>query len=92
MYNTTTTTPEINLFSGYGPNNQSLSIQAQAVPRRRTTPEDVRKYLVDMGWAAYSAPDGDWMYSRADIGFQNFMTWEQAVTYCLVKPFLEAYK
>jgi len=41
-----------------------------------------------MGWTPYSAQDGDWMYTRPDIGAGGFMTWEQAVVYCLVNPFL----
>ena len=45
-----------------------------------------------MGWSAYSASDGDWMFSHQDVGFGNYMTWEQAVTYCLIKPFLEENK
>ena len=92
MYNTTTTTPEIKIASGVGPNSDSVSIYATALPRHRKTPEDIKEYLAGMGWAAYSASDGDAMYSRGDIGYGNYMTWEQAVTYCLIKPFLHEVK
>lgn len=92
MYNTTTTAPEVRLESGLGPTSEALSIHARVHPRRRRTPDDIQKYLRDMGWSEYSSQDGDWMYARADIGSGYFMTWEQAVTYCLVKPYLEAYK
>lgn len=88
MYNTTTTAPEIRLHTGGGSMGSDISISATAVPRRRSTPEDIQEYLQGMGWTPYTAPDGDWMYARADIGAGRFMTWEQAVTYCLVKPFL----
>lgn len=85
MYTTTTTTPEIALTSSLVGNG---SIMATAIPRRRRTPEAIQEYLHSMGWTPYSAQDGDWMYTRPDIGAGQFMTWEQAVVYCLVNPFL----
>lgn len=88
MYDNTTTTPEIRLHTGLGAVSNDISITATAQPRWRHTPTDVQEYLQSMGWTSYSASDGDWMYARADIGAGRFMTWEQAVTYCLVKPFL----
>ena len=88
MYDSTTITPEIRLHTGLGSGSNGLSIHATAYPRWRHTPDDVQEYLQGMGWTAYSAADGDWMFSRADIGPERYMTWEQAVTYCLVKPFL----
>lgn len=88
MYDKTTTTPEITLHTGLGVQGKDIAITASAQPRWRHTPADVQEYLQSMGWTPYTASDGDWMYSRADIGAGRFMTWEQAVTYCLVKPFL----
>lgn len=92
MYNSTTTVPEVKLETFSGANKGDIAISARIVPHLRTTPSDVQKYLSDMGWAPYSAPEGDWMYYRQDIGHGNYMTWEQAVTYCLIKPFLEEKK
>lgn len=88
MYDTTTTTPEIRMHTGFGATGDEMAIAATAIPRRRRTPESIQEYLHSMGWIPYTASDGDWMYARADIGSGHFMTWEQAVTYCLVKPFL----
>lgn len=88
MYYTTTTTPEIKMHTGFGATGNEVAIAATALPRRRQTPADIQEYLQSMGWTPYSASDGDWMYARADIGYDRFMTWEQAVVYCLVKPFL----
>lgn len=92
MYQVTTTTPEIKLNTALGPTHNDISITAIAQPRWRMTPADVQEYLTSMGWTSYTAADGDWMYTRADIGSGKFMTWEQAVTYCLVKPFLQEVK
>ena len=88
MYDTTTTTPLIRLHTGLGAQDRDIAITASAQPRWRRTPADIQEYLQSMGWTPYTAADGDWMYTRADIGSGNFMTWEQAVTYCLAKPFL----
>jgi hypothetical protein len=85
MYSTTTTTPDVVLSANLVGNG---SISATAVPRRRRTPEAIQEYLHSMGWTPYSASDGDWMYTRPDIGSGGYMTWEQAVVYCLVNPFL----
>jgi len=50
------------------------------------TPDDVYNYLKEMGFTHTTTPDrGDvWMRN----GTNTFFTWEQAVTYCLIKPFL----
>lgn len=88
MYDNTTTTPKIRLHPGLGEVGNDVSITATAQPRWRYVPADIQEYLHSMGWTPYTASDGDWMYARADIGAGRFMTWEQAVTYCLVKPFL----
>ena len=87
MYENTTTTPEFRVAAEMSYDGDP-AIRTRVVPRWRHTPTDVQEYLQSMGWTSYSASDGDWMYARADIGAGRFMTWEQAVTYCLVKPFL----
>lgn len=92
MYKTTTTAPEIRLEPFTGANNGDVAISARIIPRLKATPPDIRKYLTDMGWSAYSGSEGDSMFNRGDIGYGNYMTWEQAVTYCLIKPFLEENK
>ena len=91
MYDNTTTTPEISLNTAIGSNHNDVSITATAQPRWRHTPAGIQEYLTSMGWTAYSASDSDWMYQRLDAG-TGYMTWEQAVTYCLVKPFLQEVK
>lgn len=91
MYKTTTTTPEIKLSTSNTFDNAS-TLRVDVMPRYKVTPEKVQEYLKDMGWSAYSASDGDWMFSHQDVGFGNYMTWEQAVTYCLIKPFLHEVK
>lgn len=91
MYKTTTTTPEIQLTTT-NTYDSGTTLRATVMARHRSTPEKIQEYLKDMGWSAYSASDGDWMFSHQDVGFGNYMTWEQAVTYCLIKPFLEENK
>lgn len=49
------------------------------------TPEDIVKYLIEMGFVHTTSHSGDvWMRN----GTSDYFTWEQAVTYCLIKPFL----
>ena len=49
------------------------------------TPEDVFKYLKEMDFVHTTSLSGDmWMHK----GTNSYFTWEQAVTYCLIKPFL----
>lgn len=51
----------------------------------QNTPEDVYKYLKEMDFIHTTSQSGDlWMRS----GTTSYFTWEQAVAYCLIKPFL----
>jgi hypothetical protein len=51
----------------------------------QTTPFDVHEYLMQMGFSpiAHSNVAGA-VWTRGG----NYYTWEQAVAYCLIKPFL----
>ncbi len=51
----------------------------------QNTPEDVYRYLVDMGFIPTTGHSGD-LWARK--GTNGYFTWEQAVAYCLIKPFL----
>ena len=49
------------------------------------TPKDVYEYLKEMDFVHTTSHSGDlWMRK----GTNGYFTWEQAVTYCLIKPFL----
>ena len=51
----------------------------------QNTPEDVYKYLKEMDFIHTTCTTGDiWMRK----GTSSYFTWEQAVAYCLIKPFL----
>lgn len=51
----------------------------------QNTPEDVYKYLKEMDFIHTTSNQGDmWMRKNTT----EYFTWEQAVTYCLIKPFL----
>lgn len=51
----------------------------------QNTPEDVYKYLKEMDFIHTTSNSGDlWMRK----GTTSYFTWEQAVAYCLIKPFL----
>ena len=51
----------------------------------QNTPEDVYKYLKEMDFTHTTSNSGDlWMRK----GTTSYFTWEQAVAYCLIKPFL----
>jgi hypothetical protein len=49
------------------------------------TPPDVERYLRRMDFQS-SYGNNSLMWKRSD--FTGYMTWEQAVVYCLVKPWL----
>lgn len=49
------------------------------------TPNDVADYLGNMGFTRLHTATGD-VWQRT--GMNGYMTWEQAVVYCLVKPWL----
>jgi len=61
------------------------SITTQIRMPEQTTPYDVHEYLAQMGFfpIANSGVSGT-VWTRGG----NYYTWEQAVVYCLVKPFL----
>ena len=51
----------------------------------QNTPEGIFKYLKEMDFIHTTSQSGDiWMRK----GTTEYFTWEQAVAYCLIKPFL----
>jgi len=48
-------------------------------------PPDIHLYLTSHGWSQWSAYNG-YYYTTPNIS--GYFTWEQAVAYDLVKPFL----
>ena len=51
----------------------------------QNTPQDVYEYLREMDFVHTANSSGD-MWMRK--GTSEYFTWEQAVVYCLIKPFL----
>lgn len=51
----------------------------------QNTPEGVYKYLKEMDFIHTTSNSGD-IWQRK--GTTSYFTWEQAVAYCLIKPFL----
>jgi len=49
------------------------------------TPPDIHKYLNEMDFVHTTSKGGD-LWQRKNK--PEFFTWEQAVAYCLIKPFL----
>jgi hypothetical protein len=62
-------------------NGNTVSIQTPY----QTTPSDIRAYLVKMEWVPMSSNGGDIWSRQHQTGY---FTWEQAVAYTLVKPWL----
>lgn len=61
------------------------NVTARVILPYQQTPKDVHKYLSEMGFIHFTSHNGDiWMRN----GTNEYFTWEQAVTYCLIKPFL----
>jgi hypothetical protein len=51
----------------------------------QNTPEAIYEYLKEMDFIHTTSQSGDiWMRK----GTSEYFTWEQAVAYCLIKPFL----
>ena len=71
--------------------NSSNTIPANLMPTATVsvphhyTPEDVSNYLGRMDFVRMHTSTGD-MWQHKD--HNGYMTWEQAVVYCLVKPWL----
>jgi hypothetical protein len=78
MYTTTNTNPTVTL-------TQPAVTNTTVTMPTLTTPPDVRTYLQRMDFDMVSTSSG-YMWYRKDVG--GYMTWEQAVVYCLVKPWL----
>ena len=53
---------------------------------QQITPNDVANYLMKMDFDRLHTNTGDVWQRKGQAGY---MTWEQAVVYCLVKPWLE---
>lgn len=65
--------------------NTMPNITSNVTMPYQNTPRDVYKYLREMDFTPSSGSGGDlWMRN----GTTSYFTWEQAVTYCLIKPFL----
>ena len=65
--------------------NTMPNITSSVTMPYQNTPRDVYKYLREMDFTPSSGSGGDlWMRN----GTTSYFTWEQAVTYCLIKPFL----
>ena len=75
MHTSTNTAPTLTV------SGNSVSIQTSY----QSTPSDVRDYLKKMEWTPMSSNGGDIWYRQNQSGY---FTWEQAVTYTLVKPWL----
>jgi hypothetical protein len=74
-------TPTVFLTNSGSPN----TITAEVRMPPQTTPFDVHEYLMQMGFSpiAHSSVAGA-VWTRGG----SYYTWEQAVVYCLIKPFL----
>jgi hypothetical protein len=72
-------TPTVSLMNSGTTNTITASVN---MPPQRT-PSDIREYLINMGFTQ-TALSGSEIWTN-NLGYY---TWEQAVVYCLIKPFL----
>jgi hypothetical protein len=72
-------TPTISITNGGSPNTITAAVNMPS----QTTPFYVREYLMQMGFSPTSG-GGSTIWARGG----SYYTWEQAVAYCLIKPFL----
>ena len=73
-------TPTISLMNS-GTTN---TITAEVRMPPQTTPFDVHEYLMQMGFSSIANGGVGAVWTRGG----GYYTWEQAVAYCLIKPFL----
>ena len=66
--------------------NQMPSVTANVSMPHQATPADVEQYLMKMEFERCWFGSQEYWKRKGQDGY---MTWEQAVTYCLVKPWLE---
>lgn len=64
--------------------NSTNTVTTQIRMPEQTTPFDVHEYLLQMDFSPTVFGNGVVAWTRGG----NYYTWEQAVAYCLVKPFL----
>lgn len=57
-----------------------------SLPPADQVPADINQYLVQHGWIQTYAHDKPY-WQKAEAGY-GYFTWEQAVAWSLVKPFL----
>ena len=63
----------------------TANISAAYTPPMQMTPDDVAQYLGRMDFTRMHANNTDLWQRKSQAGY---MTWEQAVAYCLIKPWL----
>jgi len=73
-------TPTISLMNSGTANTITASVNMPP----QTTPFDVHEYLIQMGFSPTANGGGSTVWTRGG----SYYTWEQAVAYCLIKPFL----
>ena len=78
MYSTSHTSPSVTVTM------PAVANATVSMPQL-ITPPDIHAYLIRMDCVPSYGSSGT-MWQRA--GKEGYMTWEQAVVYCLVKPWL----
>jgi hypothetical protein len=73
------------MFSTSYPSGVITSTASTYTPPMQTTPNDVANYLGRMDFTRMHSNNTDLWQRKNQAGY---MTWEQAVAYCLVKPWL----
>ena len=73
-------TPTISLMNSGTANTITASVNMPP----QTTPFDVHEYLMQMGFSPTATGNGSTVWTRGG----GYYSWEQAVAYCLIKPFL----
>jgi hypothetical protein len=69
------------------PPNITASVNISSAPAE-VVPLEIHEYLRDMGFSS-QYHEGKYYFSRVDKqGSWVYMSWSEAVAYCLIKPFL----
>lgn len=67
--------------------NVKHTFRGTIVETQSLTPADVAEYLVCMGWGCHYSGTREY-WRRNDNAPHGYFTWEQAVAYTMVRPFL----
>lgn len=73
----------------YDIDNMRHTLRGKLIEPNSITPNDIAEYLVCMNWGRHTVGTKEyWRQNDCTSSTYGYFTWEQAVAYCIVRPFL----